>query len=131
MATTTSQSHPLLLASAVAHGLLALGHTSKGLDQFKHISLNTLPIALRGALKAGWYEGSGFFLIMGVLNYKWAQNGIYDIYDKSIAGLLVSLLAAASAAYYRCGDKPTAATLAAVAILQGLGVRNGSYSRFV
>jgi len=59
------------------------------------------------------------------------RQGIYDIYDKSIAGLLVSLLAAASAAYYRCGDKPTAATLAAVAILQGLGVRNGSYSRFV
>ncbi|KAH9861859.1 hypothetical protein J1614_011612 [Plenodomus biglobosus] len=88
MATTTSKNHPFLLASAVAHAVLALGHTTKGLDQFKHPSVTSLPIALRGAVKAGWYEGSGFFLIMGILNYKWAQTGIYDIYDKSIAGVL-------------------------------------------
>lgn len=55
---------------------------------------------------------------------------IYDIYDKSIAGLLISLLGGAAAAYYKSGDKPTATTLAVVAIVQGLGVRNGSYSRF-
>jgi hypothetical protein len=86
MASTTSNKHPLLLAAAVAHGVLALGHTvrqstpydqstlfsivltcsqTKGLDQFKHPSINTLPTALRGAVKAGWYEGSVFFAIMG------------------------------------------------------------------
>lgn len=118
----------------------------KGLDQFKHPSLNTLPTALRGAVKAGWYEGSVFFAIMGmsrallsissslisspgILNYKWALTGIYDIYDKSIAGLILTLLAGAGAAYYKSGDKPTATTLAVVAIVQGLGIRNGSYSR--
>lgn len=26
--------------------------------------MNTLPIVLRGASKIGWYEGSGFLLIM-------------------------------------------------------------------
>ncbi|KAF2027232.1 hypothetical protein EK21DRAFT_72319 [Setomelanomma holmii] len=129
--TTTTNKHPLLLAAAVAHGVLALGHTTKGLDQFKHPSLNTLPTALRGAVKAGWYEGSVFFAIMGILNYKWSKTGIYDVYDKSIATLLISLLVGAGASYYRSGDKPTAGTLALVAILQGLGVRNGSYSRFV
>jgi hypothetical protein len=66
----------------------------------------------------------------GILNYKWAQTGIYDIYDKSIATLLISLLVGAGAGYYKSGDKPTATTLAVVAIVQGLGVRNGSYSRF-
>ncbi|KAH7410315.1 hypothetical protein DE146DRAFT_752023 [Phaeosphaeria sp. MPI-PUGE-AT-0046c] len=130
MASTTSNKHPMLIAAAVAHGVLALGHTTKGLDQFKHPSLSTLPAALRGAVTAGWYEGSVFFAIMGILNYKWAQTGIYDIYDKSIAGLLISLLAGAGVAYYKSGDKPTATTLAVVAIVQGLGVRNGSYSRF-
>ncbi|OAL01452.1 hypothetical protein IQ06DRAFT_293540 [Phaeosphaeriaceae sp. SRC1lsM3a] len=125
MASTASNKHPMLLAAAVAHGILALGHTTKGLEQFKHPSLNTLPTALRGAVKAGWYEGSVFFAIMGILNYKWAQTGIYDIYDKSIAGLLISLLAGAGAAYYKSGDKPTATTLAVIAIVQGLGVRNG------
>lgn len=69
-------------------------------------------------------------LTLGILNYKWAQTGIYDIYDKSIAGLLISLLVGAGASYWKSGDKPTATTLAVVAIVQGLGVRNGSYSRF-
>jgi hypothetical protein len=38
---------------------------SKGLEQFKHPSLSQLPILLRTAVKAGWYEGSVFFLIAG------------------------------------------------------------------
>jgi hypothetical protein len=69
-------------------------------------------------------------LLKGIMNYKWAQTGIYDIYDKSIATLLVSLLLGAGASYYKSGDKPTAGTLALVAIVQGLGIKNGSYSRF-
>jgi len=36
----------------------------KGLDQFKHPTMRTLPLVLRGASKIGWYEGSGFFVIM-------------------------------------------------------------------
>lgn len=69
-------------------------------------------------------------LQLGILNYKWAQTGVYDIYDKSIAGILTGLLAAAGAAYWKTNDKPTAVTLAVVAIMQGLGVRNGWYHRF-
>ncbi|KAI5380101.1 hypothetical protein J4E82_001175 [Alternaria postmessia] len=92
--------------------------------------MNTLPVMLRGASKIGWYEGSGFFLMMSILNYKWSVTGIYDVYDKSIAGILTGMLAAAGAAYWKSNDKPTAITLAVVAILQGLGMRNGSYSRF-
>jgi len=34
------------------------------MDQFKHPTMNTLPLMLRGASKIGWYEGSGFFVIM-------------------------------------------------------------------
>lgn len=83
--TTSTNRHPLLLAAAGAHVLLAAGHTVrkckvqlrfssryltfhfklKGLDQFKHPSVNTLPLALRGAAKTGWYEGSVFFAILG------------------------------------------------------------------
>jgi hypothetical protein len=102
----SSTSHPLLLATAVAHSVLALGHTvclsflfptqltpcslpfhsvpisiyfrcdiatdqkqMKGLDQFKHVSMQSLPIGLRGAVQAGWYEGSVFFAIMGELSF--------------------------------------------------------------
>ncbi|KAI0612398.1 hypothetical protein PtrSN002B_001733 [Pyrenophora tritici-repentis] len=130
MASTTSHSHPLLKASSAAYGILALLHTMKGLDQFKHPTMRTLPIVLRGASKIGWYEGSGFFVIMSILNYKWAQTGIYDVYDKGIAGILVGMMAAAGGAYWRSNDKPTAMVLGFVAILQALGVRNGWYDRF-
>jgi hypothetical protein len=41
----------------------------KGLDQFKHASIQTLPVGLRGAVQAGWYEGSVFFGIMGMLYF--------------------------------------------------------------
>ncbi|KAF2115191.1 hypothetical protein BDV96DRAFT_63419 [Lophiotrema nucula] len=118
--------HPLLLATAIAHGVLSLGHTAKGLDQFKHPSLNTLPTALRGAIKAGWYEGSVFFAIVGILNYKWSQTGVVGLADKAIASLLTTLLVGAGSYYYKTGDKGTASTLAIVAILQGLGARNAS-----
>jgi hypothetical protein len=37
---------------------------AKGLEMFKHVSLNQLPGLLRSAVKIGWYEGSGFFLML-------------------------------------------------------------------
>jgi hypothetical protein len=58
-----------------------------------------------------------------ILNYKWAQTGLLDIYDKSIAGLLLSILVGAAGTYYVSGDKPTGITLAVVAVLQGLGAK--------
>jgi hypothetical protein len=47
----------------------------KGLDQFKHVSMQSLPIGLRGAVQAGWYEGSVFFAIMGELSFFFLSPG--------------------------------------------------------
>ncbi|RMZ72984.1 hypothetical protein GMOD_00009775 [Pyrenophora seminiperda CCB06] len=127
MASTYSHSHPLLKASSAAYGVLALLHTIKGVEQFKHPTMRTLPLMLRGASKIGWYEGSGFFVIISLLNYKWSQTGIYDAYDKGIATILVGIMTAAGGAYWKSNDKPTAIALVSVAILQVLGVRHGSY----
>ncbi|KAF2012343.1 hypothetical protein BU24DRAFT_397412 [Aaosphaeria arxii CBS 175.79] len=117
--------HPTLLAVAVAHGLLGLGHTTKGLEQFSHPSIDKLPVTLRGAVKAGWYEGSVFFLIAGLLNYKWSQSALALASgpDKAIAALLTALLFGAGANYYRTGDKPTGVLLAIVGALQGWGAK--------
>jgi len=68
--------------------------------------------------------------LLGILNYKWSHTGIYDVYDKGIAGILVGMMAAAGGAYWKSNDKPTAMALGFVAILQGLGVKNGWYDRF-
>ncbi|KAF2005928.1 hypothetical protein P154DRAFT_456617 [Amniculicola lignicola CBS 123094] len=122
----TSTNHPLLLATAALNVLLSLGHTTKGLEQFKHPTLNALPRALRGAVTAGWYEGSVFFLITGILNYKYSQTGLVDLADKTVAGLLTSLCVGAGVHYYRTGDKPTATILWVVALLQGLGAKKAA-----
>ncbi|KAF2746834.1 hypothetical protein M011DRAFT_424335 [Sporormia fimetaria CBS 119925] len=115
--------HPLLFASAIAHAVLALGHTSKGLEQFKHPSLNQVPALLRTTIKTGWYEGSVFFAIAAVLNYKYSQTGLLDLADRTVATLLTTLLFGAGAKYFGAGDKGTGITLAVVGILQGLGLK--------
>lgn len=65
-------------------------------------------------------------VFLAVLNYKWAQTGLLDIYDKSIAGLLVAILASAAANYFQTGDKPSATTLAVVAVLQGFAAKGAA-----
>jgi hypothetical protein len=117
----SSTSHPLLLATAVAHSVLALGHTvclsslflaqmipyslafhhvpifvyfrcdtatdqkqMKGLDQFKHVSMQSLPIGLRGAVQAGWYEGSVFFAIMGALSSHSSSSSSREAYGAKV-----------------------------------------------
>ncbi|ORY07538.1 hypothetical protein BCR34DRAFT_570585 [Clohesyomyces aquaticus] len=121
-----AQKNPLLLAAAVAHAVLSLGHTTKGLDQFKHPSLSTLPKTLLGACKAGWYEGSVFFAIIAVLNYKWSTTGLVDASDKLIASLITALCVGAGANYYRTGDTPTGVTLGLVAVLQGVAAKGAT-----
>ncbi|PSN64620.1 hypothetical protein BS50DRAFT_576049 [Corynespora cassiicola Philippines] len=121
-----SAKHPLLLAAAVAHGVLSLGHTTKGMEQFKHPGIRALPTALRGAVTGGWYEGSVFFAILGILNYKWAQTGLLDGADKAIASLITSLCVGFGVNYWRTGDRPTAVILSAVGILQAVGARGAS-----
>ncbi|KIW03951.1 uncharacterized protein PV09_04788 [Verruconis gallopava] len=125
MATPAAPSK-LLLAMAGLNGLLALGHTTKGREQFSHPAIDKLPAVLRGAVKTGWYEGSAFFVIMGILNYKWANTGLVDVFDKSIAGVFVSLLLGAGASYASSGDAGTGVTLAVVALLQGLGAKRAA-----
>ena len=97
MATGSFGPYPLLFGTSLAYGILSLGHTAKGLEQYKHQSLRTVPLWLRGASKIGWYEGSVWFIIAGVLNYKWSQTGLADTADKTIAGLLITLLFGAGA----------------------------------
>ncbi|KAF2202212.1 hypothetical protein GQ43DRAFT_439903 [Delitschia confertaspora ATCC 74209] len=115
--------NPLLLTTAVVHGLISLGHTTKGLEQFKHVSLNQLPRALRGAVTTGWYEGSVFFAIMSLLNYKWSTTGLTHPIDKTVASLVSLLYIGAGINYFRTGDKPSFAILSVAGLLQAWGVK--------
>jgi hypothetical protein len=89
----------LLTLTSLTHALLSLGHTLKGSSQFAHPSLSSIPPALRTASKIGWYEGSIWFLIAAVLNYKWSVNGgLKDGADRLVAGMVVMILGGAGGA---------------------------------
>jgi hypothetical protein len=65
-------------------------------------------------------------MIVGILNYKWSQTGLLDLADKSIAGLIVTLLFGAGSHYYRTGDKATGIILSVVGILQAVGAKKAA-----
>jgi hypothetical protein len=56
----------------------------KGLGQFKHVSMQSLPIGLRGAVQAGWYEGSVFFAIMGELSSSCSSCSSREAYGAEV-----------------------------------------------
>lgn len=62
----------------------------------------------------------------GVLNYKWAQTGLVDTADKTIAGLLTSLLVGAGVSYFKSGDNATAGILTIIGFLQGLAAKSAA-----
>ena len=143
-----------------------------GIDHFKNLSFRKLPTLLRTICQLGWYEGCGFYTIMGtlssvsskffppyladrvrvriylksgpvltirsstnnslgIMNYRWSQTGIYDIYDKGIVGVYLGLLVSAVTSLYKGGDKPAAVALSSVVVMQGLALRNSSYSKLL
>ncbi|OCK81981.1 hypothetical protein K432DRAFT_325124 [Lepidopterella palustris CBS 459.81] len=113
----------LLLATAVAHGLLSIGHTMKGIEMFANPSFKKLPPTLFGAVKAGWFEGSVFLAIMGLINYRWANEGFKNTFDIAIASLISVLCFGFGGYYAKTGDKGTAGILSVVGLLQVAGAR--------
>ncbi|KAF2807599.1 uncharacterized protein BDZ99DRAFT_464535 [Mytilinidion resinicola] len=114
----------LLLAASVLHTLLSAGHTAKGLEMFKDPAFARLPALLTKAVQAGWFEGSVFFAILGLINYRWAHSGLADSTELGVAGLISLLCFGAGGWYAKSGDKQTGVLLAAAGVLQAVGVRS-------
>lgn len=56
----------------------------------------------------------------GVLNCKWSQVGVLDIYGKSIIGLYTTLLLCSGINYRSTGDSTVGAVLVLVGVLESL-----------
>ncbi|KGO40850.1 hypothetical protein PEX1_091120 [Penicillium expansum] len=115
----------LLQASAAAFALLSVGHTIKGRQwtadpRFKAIAGTNSWTC--GTL--GWYQGSGFFLLTGLLHWQWSRDPslLQDPLSKAMAGIVNILLWASSVWYIKHGINDTAIVLAISATLQAFGV---------
>ncbi|KAJ5458249.1 hypothetical protein N7475_009637 [Penicillium sp. IBT 31633x] len=115
----------LLQASAASFVLLSIGHTVMGREwtadpRFKAIA-RTKPWA-SGVV--GWYQGSGFFLLTGLLHWQWARDPslLQDPLNKAIAGIANVLLWASSIWYAKHGINDGAFAVGVSAALQAFGV---------
>ncbi|KAJ5558465.1 hypothetical protein N7535_008678 [Penicillium sp. DV-2018c] len=115
----------LLQASAASFVLLSLGHTIAGRDwtsdpRFKAIA-RTKPWACG---TVGWYQGSGFLLLTGLLHWQWAKDPslLQDPVSKAIAGIANFVLWASTVWYAKHGIHDTAAVVGLSAALQAVGV---------
>ncbi|KAJ5186868.1 hypothetical protein N7449_009862 [Penicillium cf. viridicatum] len=118
-------SSTLLQASAAVFVLLSVGHTIKGGQwtadpRFKAIAGTKAWTC--GTL--GWYQGSGFFLLTGLLHWQWSQDPslLQEPLNKAMAGIMNILLWTSTAWYAKHGINDTAIILAISAALQAFGV---------
>ncbi|GJN69221.1 hypothetical protein PLICBS_003269 [Purpureocillium lilacinum] len=107
-----------LQVTAAGWLIIALGHTRSAKDWQPH--LKNLPNLAYTCAKAGWYEGSGFFVLTALLNYAWAQNPelLQQPVFKTIAGLLVAITGVAGWYYAKRGLGSIALPVGAIGALQ-------------
>ncbi|OGE52495.1 hypothetical protein PENARI_c010G10101 [Penicillium arizonense] len=115
----------LLQASAASFVLLSIGHTVNGRQwtsdpRFRAIA-GTKPWA---SGTVGWYQGSAFFFLTGLLHYQWSRDptALQDPINKAIAGIVNVLLWSSSAWYVKHGIKDNALAVGLSAVLQAWGV---------
>ncbi|KAJ5752450.1 hypothetical protein N7520_009367 [Penicillium odoratum] len=114
-----------LRASALTFVLLSIGHTIGGRQwtaekAFKAIA-NSKPWACG---TVGWYQGSAFFLVSGLLHYQWSRDStaLSDPLNKAMAGIINILLWASSVWYAKNGVKDNAVVVGLSAALQTYAV---------
>lgn len=90
---------------------------------FQEPAFRRLPPILLGAARSSWYQGSVFFAMMGLINWKWATDGFNDSIDLAIASLISVIYFGSSGWYVKTGDRPAAGILGLVGLLQVAGVR--------
>ncbi|KAJ5092154.1 hypothetical protein NUU61_007024 [Penicillium alfredii] len=127
-----------LQASALSFLSLSIGHTLCVLIPLFVLQLSGKEWTANKAFKSisgsqpwacgtvGWYQGSAFFFVTGLLHYQWSQNSVafQDPINKAIAGIINILLWTSSAWYAKYGVKQNAWAVGLSAALQAWGVIN-------
>ncbi|KAH8705166.1 hypothetical protein BGW36DRAFT_366999 [Talaromyces proteolyticus] len=108
--------------AAISLALTSVAHTAIGPKWMANPKFKSLPTVARAYSVSGWYQGSLFFLLSSLINYRWSRmnltNGLTDPVDKGIAGILIFLLWGSSVWYYRHGVKDTSFAVAAGGAVQ-------------
>ncbi|CEJ80731.1 hypothetical protein VHEMI00900 [[Torrubiella] hemipterigena] len=109
-----------LQVTAVAWLFVSLGHTVSRKDWQNTAKFNSLPQLATTCAKAGWLQGSGFFIMNALINYWWSKNpeALTDPIQKAIAGVMVAIMGASSLWYAKNGVTSNAVAVTAIGALQ-------------
>ncbi|KAF7114561.1 hypothetical protein CNMCM5793_009206 [Aspergillus hiratsukae] len=109
-----------LKATSMGWLLISIAHTLSARDWQSLPQFRQLPGLAYTCAKAGWYQGSAFFLMNAMINYNWAQNpGLLDQpVNKGIAALMTAIVWVSAVWYMKKGVKANAVATAAIGALQ-------------
>ncbi|GAQ02807.1 hypothetical protein ALT_0128 [Aspergillus lentulus] len=127
-----------LKATSIGWLLVSVGHTISARDWQSLPQFRKLPNLAYTCAKAGWYQGSAFFLMTGLsppfgkqkdagaettaamINYNWAQNPalLAEPINKGIAALMTAIVWVSAGWYFKKGVKTNGVVVAAMGALQ-------------
>ncbi|OJJ57360.1 hypothetical protein ASPSYDRAFT_90654 [Aspergillus sydowii CBS 593.65] len=109
-----------LQVTSAAWALVSLGHTLSAKDWQSSPQFRALPSNADTCARAGWYQGSVFFLVNALLNYNWSKSPeqLRNPVNKAIAVLMVAVMWASSGWYFKRGVTSNGVAVAVMGALQ-------------
>jgi hypothetical protein len=109
-----------LKATSIGWLLISVAHTISARDWQSLPQFRKLPNLAYTCAKAGWYQGSAFFLMTAMINYNWAQNPamLAEPVNKGIAALMTAIVWVSAGWYLKKGVKANGVVVAAMGALQ-------------
>ncbi|KAJ5354379.1 uncharacterized protein N7496_012812 [Penicillium cataractarum] len=114
----------LLKAAGYGSFLVAIKHALTGRTFQRLRQFQELPNIAYTCSTVGWYQGSAYLVLTGLLNLHWAQNpnSLGEPMSRAMAALLAIIAWSSSAWYLQRGIKASAFLTATAGILQAYAV---------
>ncbi|KAL2817995.1 hypothetical protein BDW59DRAFT_130076 [Aspergillus cavernicola] len=109
-----------LQTTSIGWLIVSLGHTLGAKEWQSSPQFRALPTNADTCARAGWYQGSVFFLVNALINYNWSQSPeqLNNPVNKLIAGLMTAVMWASSGWYLKRGVVSNGAVVALMGALQ-------------
>ncbi|KAL2817601.1 hypothetical protein BJX63DRAFT_429646 [Aspergillus granulosus] len=109
-----------LQTTSIGWVLVSLGHTLGAKEWQQSPQFRALPTNADTCARAGWYQGSVFFLVNALINYNWSLSPeqLKNPINKAIAILMTAVMWASGGWYFKRGVTSNGVAVAIMGALQ-------------
>ncbi|KAL2869742.1 uncharacterized protein BJX67DRAFT_346911 [Aspergillus lucknowensis] len=109
-----------LQTTSIGWVLVSLGHTLSAKEWQSSPQFRALPTNADTCARAGWYQGSAFFLVNALINYNWSQapEQLKNPINKAVAVLMAAVMLVSSGFYVKRGVTSNGVATAIMGALQ-------------